>query len=101
MNHFIGLTALGGIVAVELIKTGARVGVSNRMANAAFWGAKQRTGWNAGNATPNLPDWIGNSWKVGGPGGPYGINPAIRTHMDDIIKAYREGIDALMDEAFK
>ena len=94
-RHFAkAIRARGGVA-------GARLTIGDTNAYAAFWGAKQRTGWNAGNSTPNLPEWVGNSWKVGGPGGPYAINPAIRNHMDDILKAYREGIDALMDEAFK
>lgn len=81
--------------------TGARIQINNPDAYAAFWGAKQRSGWNVGNSTPNLPRWVGNSWDVGVAGqGPYAINDTIADRMDDIVRAYREGIDELTAEAF-
>lgn len=79
----------------------ARILVRNPAANAAFWGAKQRTGWNAGNSTPNQLPWVGNSWTVGHRGqGPYAINAAIADHMDDILREYRERIGDLAARAF-
>lgn len=79
---------------------GARITI-DRVANAAFWGAKQRTGWNAGNGTANQPDWVGASWQVGVAGqGPYAINQAIADHMDEIIEMYGEGIDDITSRAF-
>lgn len=80
--------------------TGARITI-DAVANAAFWGAKQRTGWNKGGATPNQPDWVGASWQVGVAGqGPYAINQAIADHMDEIIEMYGEGIDDITSRAF-
>lgn len=79
---------------------GARITIDNQ-ANAAFWGAKKRTGWNEGGATPNQPDWVGSSWQVGVAGqGPYAINAAIAAHMDDLIDMYAEGIDDITSRAF-
>lgn len=79
---------------------GAYVGVRNPAANAAFWGAKQRTGWNAGNSTPNLPEWVGNSWAAGVAGqGPYAINDTIARHMGDILRTYGDAVDRIWGEA--
>ncbi len=81
--------------------TGARIQIAKADAYAAFWGAKQRSGWNVRNETPNLPRWVGNSWDVGVAGqGPYAINDTIADRMDDIVRAYREGIDDLTAQAF-
>ena len=82
---------------------GARVGVADRKANAAFWGAKQdRTGWNAGNGgRPNQPKWIGNTWPVGDPNrGPYAINPAIHDYLPQAEETYGDALDDLMRRAF-
>lgn len=93
--HFAGaLRARGGLA-------GARIAVADGNANAAFWGAKQRTGWNAGNETPNLPRWVGNSWSVGVSGqGPYAINDAIAANKARIIDAYADAIDDIARRAF-
>jgi hypothetical protein len=80
--------------------SGARIGLRGNDANAAFWGAKQRTGWNAGTETPNLPKWVGNSWEVGAAGqGPYAINATIAARMDEILEQYGDAIDRLWGEA--
>jgi len=82
---------------------GARIGLANRDANAAFWGAKQdRTGWNAGNGgRPNQPKWIGNTWPVGDPNrGPYAINPAIHDYLPQAEETYGDALDDLMRRAF-
>lgn len=79
---------------------GARIGI-DRVANAAFWGAHKRTGWNDGNGPANQPAWVGASWQVGVAGqGPYAINPAIADHMDEIIEMYGDGIDDITSRAF-
>jgi hypothetical protein len=96
---------------------GAAVGVRPQ-ANAAFWGAKKRTGWygarkyrqgrvkrtarflhNREQGTQH-PKWIGNSWEVGGSGGPLAINPAIRHELPTIDRLYLEAIDESSREAF-
>lgn len=80
--------------------TGARLEVQS-VANAAIWGAKKTTGWNAGQGrTPNQPRWVGSSFEVGGAGGPYGINAAIRVHLTEIDQRYLQGIDELARRAF-
>ena len=80
--------------------SGARIGLSGNKANAAFWGAKQRSGWNVRNDTPNLPEWVGNSWDVGGAGqGPYAINDTIAKRTDEILEMYGDAIDKLWGDA--
>lgn len=63
---------------------GAKIGVgtSPPFAQGAVWGAKQYK---------QFPPWVGNTWEVGGPGGPYGINMAIRENRDEITESYAEG----------
>lgn len=82
--------------------SGARIGIGNGNANATFWGAKKRTGWNAGNGgKAQHPSWVGASWDVGVHGqGPYAINQAIANHLPDIIDRYSEGIDDITRRAF-
>lgn len=88
--------------------TGARIQIANESANAAFWGAKQRSGWFARSRYSAYdggglqhPRWVGNSWDVGVAGqGPYAINDTIADRMDEIVKDYREGMTALAAEAF-
>ena len=93
--HFAGAITGGGGV------TGAKVGVGRPAANAAFWGAKQRTGWNALNKSQNQPSWVGSNWEVGAPGqGPYAINQAIHSHMERIIDTYGDGVDTIAGRAF-
>lgn len=93
--HFAGAISGGGGV------TGAKVGVGRAEANAAFWGAKQRTGWNAGNTAANQPSWVGANWEVGAPGqGPYAMNQAIHSHLDDIIDDVGRGVDHVSRRAF-
>lgn len=77
---------------------GAAVSVGRHpAASAAFWGAKKRTGWNARNpdSRPQHPSWIGNSWEVGGQGGPYAINPTIRAEEKAIVERFDDLLGAL------
>lgn len=81
-------------------QTGARVEVRPR-ANATFWGAEKRTGWNAGHGgAPQHPKWVGASWRPGGPGGPYAINPTIETHGPQIDQRFLNNIDDITRQAF-
>ena len=57
-------------------------------ANPAFWGTKAQ-----GN-------WIGTSWDVGGPGGPYAINDAIRDQAEQIVEMYGAAVDEIAAKAF-
>ena len=103
---------MGGVQAkaADVIKSrktprGIRVAISATAAHpeglAAFWGAKQRTGINAGNEEPNLPDWVGVAWKVAQLGeGPYAINKAIHDEIDDgVIESWAEAVEDLAREA--
>lgn len=93
-SHFAGaIRGRGGV-------SGARVAVARPEANAAFWGAKQRTGWNAGNEAANQPRWVGNSWDVGGAGGPYAINSTVRERMRAIEDMFGDAIDDVARRAF-
>lgn len=94
-RHFAGdIKAAGGVA-------GARITVESE-ANAAFWGAKKRTGWNAGHGgRPQHPAWIGNMWDAGVTGqGPYAINQALADHTDDIVDAYSAALDRIAATAF-
>jgi hypothetical protein len=51
-------------------------------------------------AYPQFPEWVGNSWEPGGPGGPYAVNPAIREKEDEIIETYGDALDRLTCAAF-
>lgn len=94
-RHFASAIAGSGGV------TGARVQIADPNAYAAFWGAKQRSGWNVGNETPNLPRWVGNAWDVGVAGqGPYAINETVATRTDEILRMYGEAIDRITADAF-
>lgn len=82
----------------------AKVGVLPR-ANAAFWGAKKRTGWfgapRYGQSTGvQHPPWVGNGWTAGGPGGPYAINETIRSNLRGIEHVYAQMIDRVTRRAF-
>lgn len=82
---------------------GASVGLRGRDANAVFWGAKKRTGWNAlnTNSAPQFPGWVGDDWDVGVVGqGPLAINPAIAHEMPWILARYEHVIDDVTRKAF-
>ncbi len=74
-------------------RRGAAVGVnrSPAFAQGAFYGALQY---------PQFPAWVGNSWEVGGAGGPYAINPTIRDSMGDIVNAYGDAFEKICALAF-
>lgn len=72
-------------------------------ANAAFFGAKGRAGWNLGwykgelrprrylGGRPQFQEWVGASWAVGVRGeGPYAINDAIASFGPRIDDLYLE-----------
>lgn len=67
------------------------IGNSPPFAIGAFMGALQYA---------QFPEWVGNSWDVGGAGGPYAINPAIRESKDDIVNAYGDGLEHVARAAF-
>jgi hypothetical protein len=74
-------------------------------ANAAFWGAKKRTGWYGRRRygkSPGrqFPPWVGNSWEPGGAGGPLAINPAIRHDLPKIEKRFNEMVEEVSRRAF-
>lgn len=99
-------------LSVRVSKTGA-----HPEALAAIWGGKKRTGWNAPKPprtgilgrlkrtpqradTPNLPEWVGNTWKPGVTGeGPYAVNDAIAAKRDEVIAGWSKAIDELADAA--
>lgn len=73
----------------------------NPFALPAFWGAKKRTGWNAGNVRPNLPEWVGNGWDYGVHGqGPYAINDAVADAIPEVLDDYMAMLDELFSKAF-
>lgn len=74
-------------------RRGAAVGVnrSPAFAHGAFYGALQYS---------QFPAWVGNSWEVGGAGGPYAINPTIRDNLGDIVDAYGDAFEKICALAF-
>jgi hypothetical protein len=100
-----------------------KVKVSNTssvpFALAAVWGAKRRTGWYAQakyaqrggvagrvirralgrhNNGQQFKPWVGSSWQVGERGeGPYGLNDAIASKIDEAVDAQADGIENLMN----
>lgn len=82
----------------------ARIGVRPQAATA-FWGALSRTGWYAHrryrtSSSRQHPRWVGNSWDVGRPGGPYAINDAIAQNLRSIEGAYVAALDRVTARAF-
>lgn len=86
--------------------TGARIGINNGNANAAFWGAKKRTGWYArgrysGSSGQQHERWIGNGWDVARRGqGPYAINASLADNLNRIVDLYGDAIDDITRRAF-
>jgi len=81
----------------------ARIGVAS-VANAAFWGAKKHSGWYAAeryreSKTPQFPRWVGNAWDVGGSGGPYALNDAVRLALPSVMSEFETRIGALLERA--
>ena len=75
------------------------------MANVAFWGAKQHSGWyrkpRYANSTRQHPVWIGNNWEVAVHGqGPYAINDALATNREELLDQYLIEIERIAREAF-
>lgn len=92
-----------GAIAGRGGATGARISIKPE-ANATFWGAKKRTGARnivRGDGRPQHPEWVGASWDVAVAGqGPYAINSALASHLDDIERMYGDGIDRVVKAAF-
>lgn len=82
-------------------QTAARIQIDST-ANATYWGAKGRSGWNFKHGgAPQHPAWVGASWDVGVMGqGPYGINETIARRSVEIDAIYRSVIDRILSEAF-
>lgn len=58
-----------------------RISSAPPFAAGAFFGAKQYK---------QFPEWVGNTWEVGGSGGPYALNPAIRDNKEKIADMYAD-----------
>lgn len=87
--HFAAaLTGTGNASAARVQVGGARTPKGKYRANPAFWGRKSQ-----GN-------WIGTSWDVGGPGGPYAINDTIAANGHRIDDAYGRLVDRTTRGAF-
>lgn len=89
----------------------ARIGVlgggRNAGANAAFWGAKRRSGWYGWrryidtDGRPQFKPWVGNAWTAAShTGGPYAINSALAQYVPRLLGRYEEMIDELARRAF-
>lgn len=88
-GHFADALAGRGTQAAARIEVaGKRTPKGKAKANPAFWGRKSQ-----GN-------WIGNSWEVGGSGGPYAINATIAANGQFIEEAYGKAVDRLTRQAF-
>lgn len=84
--------AAGAIVGAAESRA-AKIAVRNSppFAQGAFFGALQYK---------QFPAWVGNSWEVGGAGGPYAVNPAIRESKDDIVEAFGDAFEKAAARAF-
>lgn len=89
----------------------AQSGIGFRVANsgqvpdalARIWGSKRRTGWFAlrryrASAGHQFPRWVGAGWEVGGQGGPYGLNPAIRESLDEVLDSWGEEVGQIIED---
>lgn len=85
--------AAAGAIVGRGDRRGAKIAVtrSPAFAQGAFYGAKQY---------PQFPEWVGNTWEVGGSGGPHAVNPAIRSNLPDIIDAYGDAFEKICARAF-
>lgn len=77
----------------------------DEMANVAYWGAKQHSGWyrarRYANSTRQHPVWIGNSWEVAVRGqGPYAINDALASRRTELLDQYLIEISRIAHAAF-
>ena len=82
-----------GAIAGRGDRYGAKIVINRRppFAQGAFFGALQY---------PQFPMWVGNSWEVGGAGGPAAINPAIRENKDEIVKRFGDAFETVASRAF-
>jgi len=95
--------AIKGYATATEARVGILAGKRHPEANAAFWGAKRRTGWYGFNRyrvsrAIQHPVWVGNAWEPAVRGqGPYAINDALATHLESLLNRYRKSIDDLAD----
>lgn len=73
---------------------------------AAIFGSKKHTGWYAQpkydqSKAGNNPTWVGTSWEVGGPGGPIGINDAVRFDKERIVSRFEDAVIEAFGPFFK
>lgn len=92
-------------IAGRATQAGARIEISKQEANAAFWGAKKRTGWFGHGRYRGLDsqhdEWVGASWDVAARGeGPYAINRALADNLDEILDLYDKAMDDVWSLAF-
>ena len=52
------------------------------------------------NSRPQFLAWVGTSWTVGGPGGPYVINQTIRDHPAEIDRLVLAAPERALARAF-
>lgn len=102
LRHF---SRRAGISGTSTAKGGAAVLVKNPDAMAAFMGSGGRTGWYAAGKFSRskgrqFAPHVGNTWEVGGPGGPYAINPAIRQNLEHIDRMILDAVQAAGARAF-
>lgn len=78
-------------------------GSGTPFAIAAFFGMDRHTGWYAreryaDSAGKQFLPWVGSDWEPGGGGGPYAINPAIASHLDEVMEQWGQVVEQLLDE---
>lgn len=49
---------------------------------------------------PQFPEWIGNSWTPGDPGGPYGLGAAIAAELPAVLESYWDAVQQITANAF-
>jgi hypothetical protein len=93
--------AIKGVASTTDIKVTVSGGAGVPWALAGIWGSDKHSGWYArpryANSSRQHPTWVGNSWEVGGAGGPRAVNPAIAAKVDDLMKQWADAIGSLMD----
>lgn len=108
LRHFSRRAGISGTSTAKDSKTGiagVAILVKNPDAMAAFMGSGGRTGWYAAGKFSRskgrqFAPHVGNTWEVGGPGGPYAINPAIRQNLEHIDRMILDAVQAAGAQAF-
>lgn len=83
--------AIRGAAGQREAKIAINKGTRFAFADGAFYGAK---------AYPQFAPWVGNTWDVGGPGGPAAINPAIAEMVPAIEDFYLNAFEDAVAAAF-